>query len=140
MDHADFVAQGWSALPTRAFSAAIGTLWARGEPGAREVCLPCSDAVANDHMGMVHGGALMTFADIALGVAVVDAIGGPNCSTAQLQYHFAAGVKVGSLLLCTPEVVRRTRRMVFTRGLFRVGEETVGSADAIYNVFEPRAG
>ncbi|VWX54849.1 PaaI family thioesterase [Novosphingobium sp. 9U] len=91
-------------------------------------------------MGMVHGGALMTFADIALGVAVVDAIGAPNCSTAQLQYHFAAGVKVGSLLVCVPEVVRRTRRMVFTRGLFRVGDETVGSADAIYNVFEQRLG
>ncbi|MEW9854097.1 PaaI family thioesterase [Novosphingobium sp. M1R2S20] len=138
MNPEELEAAGWSPLGTRAFSAAIGQVWMRGEPGAREVCLPCGTAIANDHMGMVHGGALMTFADIALGVVTVDAIGGPWCSTAQLQYHFALGVKVGSLLLCSPELVRQTRRMVFTRGLFRVGEETVGSADAIYNVFEPK--
>ncbi|VWX54850.1 hypothetical protein NOVOSPHI9U_70195 [Novosphingobium sp. 9U] len=35
MQEAEFEAQGWSALPTRAFSATVGTIWARGEPGAR---------------------------------------------------------------------------------------------------------
>lgn len=114
-------------------------MWTRGEPGGREVCLPCTQAIANRHIGVVHGGALMTFADIALGLAVVDAIGGPWCSTIQLQYHFAAPVPIGSLLVCMPEVVRRTRRMVFTRGLFRIDGEVVGSADGLYNVFEPKA-
>lgn len=111
----------------------------RGAAGAREVCLPCADAIANDHLRVVHGGALTTFADIAMGIVVVDELGGPWCSTAQLQYHFAAAVPVGSLLIGAPELVRRTRRMVFTRALFRVSDSIVGSADAIYNVFEPKA-
>jgi len=131
--------EGWTRLALTAFSTSIGSIWTRGAVGAREVCLPCGPGITNDHMASVHGGALMTFADIALGVAVVDAIGAPLCSTAQLQYHFAAAVKVGDLLLCKPEIVRKTRRMIFVRGLFRVGDETVGSADAMYNVFEPRA-
>jgi len=131
--------EGWTRLALTAFSTSVGPIWARGAVGAREVCLPCGAGITNDHMASVHGGALMTFADIALGVAVVDAIGAPLCSTAQLQYHFAAAVKVGDLLLCKPEIVRKTRRMIFVRGLFRVGDDTVGSADAMYNVFEPRA-
>lgn len=111
----------------------------KGEPGARSVALPVTDLVANDHMAVMHGGAQMTFADIALGVATVDAIGGAtNCATAQLHYNFARAVRMGSLLVCRPEVVRRTSRLVFTRGLFTVGDEVVGSADAIFNVFEQR--
>ena len=135
----ELTAAGWSPLATDAFSAAIGTMWTRGALDTREVCLPCTQAIANRHIGVVHGGALMTFADIALGLAVVDAIGGPWCSTIQLQYHFAAPVPIGCLLICAPEVLRRTRRMVFTRGLFGVEGEVLGSADGLYNVFEPKA-
>ena len=128
--------EGWTPAPTRAFSAAIGPVWMRGEAGAREVLLPSTEAIANDHMGMVHGGALMTFADIALGIVAVDAIGAPRCATAQLNYQFVRGVSVGSAVCCRPELVRKTRRLVFARGLFTVDGETVGSADGIFNVFD----
>lgn len=85
------------------------------------------------------GRAQMTFADIALGVATVDALGGAtNCATAQLHHNFARAVRIGSVLVCRPEVVRRTSRLVFTLGLFTVDGDVVGSADAIFNVFEQR--
>lgn len=108
----------------------------RGEPGAREVALLTGEMAANDHLKMIHGGALMTFADIALGIVAVDAVGEPRCATAQLNYHFVRGVTVGALVTCAPQLVRRTRRMVFARGLFEVGGEIVGSADGIFNIFE----
>ncbi|MDE8653507.1 PaaI family thioesterase [Novosphingobium album (ex Liu et al. 2023)] len=133
-------ADGWEQVHTTVFSAAIGPTWMRGRPGAREVALPTDKRVANDHMGMVHGGALMTFADIALGIAVVDEIGGAHCATAQLQYQFAGGAKIGSLVTCEPEVVRRTSTMVFTRGLFKADGKVIGSADAIFKVFPTPAG
>lgn len=129
-------AQGWTRLPTVAFSGAIGPTWMRGTPGAREILLPTGTLVANDHMGMVHGGALMTFADIALGVVAVDAIGAPRCATAQLNYQFVRAVPVGTAVIARPELVRLTRRLVFVRALFAVDGETVGTADAIFNVFE----
>ena len=136
MDAASLVAQGWERLPTRAFSAAIGPTFASGEPGARTVALPSNPDNANDHIGSVHGGVLMTFSDIALGVAVVDAIGGPNCATVQLQYQFAGAVPVGSLVTCEPEVVRRTRQLVFVRGIVKADGKVVGSTEGIFKVFE----
>jgi hypothetical protein len=53
----EFAAGGWHKLPTKQFSAAIGSLWLRGEKGAREVGVFTTPAIANDHMGMVHGWA-----------------------------------------------------------------------------------
>jgi acyl-coenzyme A thioesterase PaaI-like protein len=128
--------EGWQRTPSRAFSAALGPLWMRGEAGAREVALPTGPEIANDFLRVVHGGALMTFADIALGIVAYDAIGEPRCATAQLNYHFVRGVTVGALLTCRPQLVRRTRRLIFARGLFEVEGEVVGSADGIYNVFD----
>lgn len=135
MTEDDLLAAGWTRLQLTAFSAAIGPAWMSGEPGAREVILLTDEDVANDQVGNVHGGALMTFADIALGVAAVDAIGEPRTTTIQLQYSFAGGVRVGETVSCRPEVVRKTRRLVFTRGVFTVGDRVIGSAEGIYNVF-----
>jgi acyl-coenzyme A thioesterase PaaI-like protein len=137
MDIAKLESEGWERLPTRVFSAAIGPTWKKGPPGARVVAMMGDQAVANDHMGMVHGGALMTFADIALGVAVLDAIGEPRCATLQLQYQFASGVPVGSFITCEPELVRKTSQMVFVRGLIKADGKVAGSAEAIFKVFEP---
>lgn len=129
-------ALGWQRTQASAFSAAIGPTWMRGEPGAREVALLTGEMAANDHLKMIHGGALMTFADIALGIVAVDAVGEPRCATAQLNYHFVRAVTVGALVTCRPQLVRRTRRLVFARGLFEVEGEIVGSADGIFNVFD----
>lgn len=136
MSELSLEAQGWARVPTRAFSAAIGPVWVRGEAGSREIALQTGVEIANDHMGMVHGGALATFADISLGFVAVDAIGEPKLATAQLNYQFVGGVRVGNLVVCRPELVRRTRRLIFARGLFFVEDAPVGSADAIFNVFD----
>ncbi len=123
-------------LPTTAFSAAIGAIHVRGEPGGRIAALDCGIEIGNERVGNVHGGALMTFADIALGIRVADAAGHAQMATVQLLYGFAGGVRVGSRLTCRGELVRRTRTLVFVRGLFEADGKTVGTADGIYRVFE----
>lgn len=137
MNSATLAAEGWERLPTREFSALIGETWVKGQPGARTICLVADARAQNDHMGIIHGGALMTFADIAFGCAVADELGGAYCVTAQLQYHFVAASRPGELITCEPEVVRRTSQMVFVRGLVKSGDRTVGSGDAIFKVLEP---
>jgi acyl-coenzyme A thioesterase PaaI-like protein len=137
MTEAELERAGWRKLPTRNFSAAIGPIWARGETGGREVALLTTPEIANDHMGIVHGGALMTFADIALGLAAAEALGGPSMATAQLQFHFTAAAPIGALLTCKPELVRKTSQLVFVRGLFEAGGKTVGMADAMFKVLAP---
>jgi acyl-coenzyme A thioesterase PaaI-like protein len=137
MTDAELDAAGWRKLPTRHFSAAIGPVWARGEKGAREVGLVTTQQIANDHMGIAHGGALMTFADIALGLAAAEALGHPSMATAQLQFHFTAAAPIGALLTCRPELVRKTSQLLFVRGLFEAGGKTVGMADAMFKVLAP---
>jgi acyl-coenzyme A thioesterase PaaI-like protein len=133
-DEAALEADGWRRLPTRAFSAAIGPTWVRGEAGAREVALVTGAQHANDHMGMVHGGVLMTFADIALGVAAADTMELPAMATVQLNFHFTAAAPMGVLLTCRPEAVRKTSQLIFVRGVFEAGGKTVGMADAMFKV------
>lgn len=134
-DEAALLAEGWEPLPTVRYSAAVGPTYMKGAPGKRTVLLLTDERVANDHMGNVHGGALMTFADIALGVAASDAVGGPRIATAQMQFQFVAGSKAGVRITCEPEIVRQTRQLIFTRGLFKVDDHVIGSADAIFKVF-----
>ncbi|MEO6091594.1 MAG: PaaI family thioesterase [Novosphingobium sp.] len=140
MDVATLEAEGWERLPTRSFSAAIGPTFARGETGARTIALLTSAEIANDHARSVHGGALMTFADIALGSAVADVLGARTLTTVQMQYQFAGPVRPGSLLTCAPEVVSRAKRLVFVRALFEADGKVVGSADGIFRVFEALGG
>ncbi|MBW8783711.1 MAG: PaaI family thioesterase [Novosphingobium sp.] len=127
-------ADGWQQLPTSRFSAVIGPTWMRGPKGAREVCLITDDGQANDHGAMVHGGALMTFADIALGVGASDTLDEPYMATVQLQFQFTAAAPLRSMLTCRPEVVRKTSQLIFVRGLIQAGDRVVGSADAMFKV------
>lgn len=137
-DAAAMKAAGWSRLPTTAFSAAIGPSWVRGGPGERTVALPAHEGIVNDYGLVVHGGALMTFADMALGMGASDALEGQPLVTVQLQYQFAGGVKMGQLITCEPELVRRTSQIVFVRGLIKADDQVVGSAEGIFKALSPR--
>jgi acyl-coenzyme A thioesterase PaaI-like protein len=134
MTDAELEAAGWTRTTTQHFSAALGPVWLRGEPGNREIALFTTKVVVNDFQGMMHGGALMTFADIALGIAAAETLSPPLMATAQLQFHFTAAAPIGVLLTCKPEVVRKTSHLIFVRGLFEADGRTVGMADAMFKV------
>jgi acyl-coenzyme A thioesterase PaaI-like protein len=139
MDEAAMTAAGWQRLPTTAFSAAIGQTWMKGELGARTVALPAHQGIVNDYGQVVHGGALMTFADIALGVGAADAIAGHSYVTVQLQYQFASGVPLGKLITCQPELVRKTSSLAFLRGLIKADDEVAGSCEGIFKALKARS-
>jgi acyl-coenzyme A thioesterase PaaI-like protein len=138
MDEAAFKAGGWTRLPTIAFSATIGAAWMKGRPGQRTVGIVAQEGIVNDYGVVVHGGALMTFADMALGCGAADALDGGPLVTAQLAYQFAGGVKMGQLITCEPELVRKTSSLVFVRGLVKADGVVVGSADGIFKALTPR--
>lgn len=138
MDPDALAATGWNVVPTRVFSAAIGTCWSRSEAGRHTLGFIAGPEQANDHIGTVHGGALMTFADIALGFGVVHLLGAPHCATAQLQLQFVAAARIGDFVTCEAEVIRQTRQLIFMRGLIRANDRTVASAEGIWKVIEPR--
>ena len=116
------------------FNESAGPFWVRGAPPGREVGLIGEERHGNGHVGTVHGGVLMTFADIALGVGVVDAAGTRDCVTLQLQMQFARAAPIGSFLTCRPELVRRTSQIVFMRGLIMAGTRVIASADGMWKL------
>ena len=138
MTEAQMEADGWERLPTTAFSATLGPTWQKGDPGRRTVALLAGERIINDYGAIVHGGALMTFADIALGVGAADAIAGHAYVTVQLQYQFAGAARLGTLITAEPELVRKTSQLAFMRALFRADGEVIGSADGIFKAFAAR--
>lgn len=136
MDEAILEAEGWQRLPGVRYTAAVGPTWMKIVEGRVIVGLQARDHLANDNLGIVHGGAIMTFGDIALGCAVGHETGLAHFVTAQLQFHFVAAAQVGNFITCQPEIVRRTSQLVFVRGLFEAAGRTIGSADGIFKLLE----
>jgi len=138
MTPAELQSAGWTAREFDGFTGLLGALWTRSKGAERVLGFFVEPRHTNTHLGTVHGGALMTFADTALGFGVVDALGAQNCATAQLQMHFVSAAKVGEFVTCRPEVIRRSAQLVFVRGLLSVGDKPVASADGIWKVLEQK--
>lgn len=139
MTPADLKSAGWMFREFEGFTGQLGALWTRGMGPERVVGFFVDARHTNNHLGTCHGGAIMTFADVALGFGVADALGHVNCATAQLQTYFVSAARVGDFVTCTPELVRRTAQLVFIRGLVCVGDKTVASADGIWKALEPKS-
>jgi acyl-coenzyme A thioesterase PaaI-like protein len=139
MTPAELQAAGWTAREYEGFTGELGSIWVSGTGVDRAVGFFVEERHTNNHLGTCHGGALMTFADVALGFGVVDALGAVNCATAQLQTYFVSAAKVGEFVSCRPELVRRTAQLIFIRGLVCVGDKTVASADGIWKVLEQKS-
>ncbi len=115
-----------------------GPLWMRGSGEELAVGLLLDDRHSNNHLGTVHGGVLMTLADVGLGAGVYAALGGSNCVTVSLQTQFVSVARTGEFLVCQAEVIRKSRSIVFVRGLISVGDKVVASAEGIWKVLESR--
>ena len=137
IDEATLLAEGWVRLPTVRYSAAVGPTFKRVHGDRVEVGLLAQEHLGNDNLGIVHGGAMMTFGDMALGCGAGHAQANQLFVTAQLQFHFVSAARVGDFIVCEPHVVKTTSQMVFVRGLFDAGGRTVASADGIFKLLDP---
>jgi len=137
MNRDDLIDAGWKQIQVGGFTDHAGPFRIRKKGDRHESGLLVEPVHCNNHMGTIHGGVVMTFADIALGVGVGEVVGGPNMVTIQLQLHFVSTARVGDFLTCLPEVVRQTRQLVFVRGLIYLGDKTVAGADGIWKVIDP---
>lgn len=126
----DPAADGWSQRIPSGLPSMANPLWQRGA----EYGFQCRDEHANGR-GVVHGGVLATFIDHALGLTVREAIGGGmNLATIQLDLHYIAAAMPGQFLVASGEVTRKTRSVVFIRGLLRHDGNTVVAATGIWKI------
>jgi acyl-coenzyme A thioesterase PaaI-like protein len=120
-------------MPKAPLPGGQGIPWSRRIDGAWCYGLATTSLHANPQ-GAVHGGVMMTLADHALSMLAWDAAERAPCTTIQLNTHFLDAVEPGAFIWVAGEVARRTRALVFMRGIIRVGERDVAAADGIWRI------
>ncbi|HRH19667.1 MAG TPA: PaaI family thioesterase [Brevundimonas sp.] len=117
---------GWETYDLKdTFDQVVGPFYFRADPDGR---MRCAFRAEQKHMNAgdrMHGGCLMSFADIALFQTAYQQMEGSRGVTVQLDSTFIDAVRVGDLVEATGEVVRAGGSLVFVRGTISVGDRTV---------------
>ena len=129
----DPIAAGWRVMRGGDMPGGIGQMWSRRHDDTWRYGMQTVESHANPG-GVVHGGILMTFADHGLSTLAWEAAHRATCTTIQLNTHFLDAVRLGSFVHLRGEVTRRTRGMVFLRGLLAVGDHDVAAVDGIWRI------
>jgi uncharacterized protein (TIGR00369 family) len=93
--------------------------------------------VEQKHMnssGSLHGGVLMTFADIAMSQTSRAASGAESCSTVSLTCDFIGPGKLGDVIEARVRVTRQTRTMIFLSADIVCGERVLGVATGLWKI------
>lgn len=135
--HDDLLAAGWTPLDPAGFIEIVGQIYFR-EDGDEIRYGFVADPRFKNRRDVLHGGYLTAFADRTLALAgrrVNDS--GPQ-ATIELSVRFIDAVKIGEFVESIPEIVRKTRSVIFVRGTMMVGSRIVATADGIWRLFAPR--
>lgn len=84
--------------------------------------------------GGVHGGLLMTFADVAMSRTARLATGAGSCSTVSLNCDFAGAGRLGDLIEIGVRVMRTTRHFVFLSGEVVASGALLLSANGLWRI------
>jgi acyl-coenzyme A thioesterase PaaI-like protein len=87
-----------------------------------------------NYSGTVHGGLLMTFADIAMSRTSRLATGARSCSTVSLSCDFAGPGQLGEVIEIRVSVTRKTRTLVFLSGQLGSGGRAVMTATGLWRI------
>lgn len=115
------------------FEIFMGPVYETGEGAARRFLLIVDERHVNMR-GIIHGGMLMTLADLALGQAVWDATDYAASVTVNMQSQFLKSAKKGDRIEVCPQISRRARALVFARGDFTVAGEVIFSASSVWKL------
>jgi uncharacterized protein (TIGR00369 family) len=118
----------WHLPDETRYNATIGKLLVRGDGPARARCRMFPDARHANLGNVVHGGAILTFIDMAFfagghmaGMSDTDAV------TLDCSVQFVAAARLGAPLDASVELLRETGRLAFLRGTVEQESETVAA-------------
>jgi uncharacterized protein (TIGR00369 family) len=86
--------------------------------------------------GNLHGGVLMTLADIAMSQTSRAVSGAATCSTVSLTCDFAGPGKLGDVIVAHVRVTRQTRTMVFLSAELVCGKRMLGVVTGLWKIVE----
>ena len=131
--HESLLAAGWQPFSTPGFHEVVGQLYTK--QCADDVHFGfIAEPVHKNRRDVLHGGILAAFADRTLALAGRRANDGRPQATIELSLRFIDAVRIGEFVVCAPEVVRKTRSLIFVRGRLLVGSRVVATADGIWKI------
>lgn len=132
--------EGWTELPLwDPFEAHMGPYFEQRRPeegpgldgdGERWFSFYVDDRHTN-MAGICHGGMYLTFADAMLGWQANQEL---PCVTLSMQTQFLRPGQVGDLIQVKPELVRKTRSVLFIKGTFYIEGEPCFVANSLWKV------
>ena len=126
---------GWEVVNNTAFGDLVGPIWQRMD-GDR---LRFGFTVGPKHLnraGNLHGGMLMTVADVSMAMTARRATGGKPHATIELNIQFIGVTRLGDFVISHPEVVRVTRSVVFMEAKMFVGGRVVVTTNGIWKILD----
>ena len=89
-------------------------------------------------LGIVHGGLLMTLADVALG-NISDRPGGTApCVTVSMSCEFSAGAREGDWIEVSVDVMKHSSSLHFANCYLCVNDVPIARASGVFKVVKPR--
>ncbi len=113
-----------------AFGAMIGPIYERTDAEGFVRAFRVEERHTNGR-GVLHGGMLMTFADIVLAQAGFVAGAGP-AATVRMAIEFVAPGRLGEWVEGRAQVSRRTRSLIFARGEISVDDRLLMTASGLF--------
>lgn len=131
---------GWQTynLP-QTFDHTAGPFYFRPDPDGR---MRCAFRAEQRHMNAghrMHGGCLMTLADMALFQIAHMEMEGQHGVTVQLDSTFIDGAVAGDLVEATGEVLRAGGSLIFVRGQITTGSRLLMTFSGVIRKFAPRS-
>ena len=131
---------GWHAYDLHGtFDQVVGPFYFKLDADGRMRCAFRAEPKHMNAGGRMHGGCLMTFADIALFQTAYQEMEGKNGVTVQLDSTLIDGGYVGELIAATGEVVRAGGSLIFVRGQITTGQRTLITVSGIIKKFDKRS-
>src|SRR5271169_706892 len=128
----DPAAAGWERVKAHNFGELVGPIWRRGDPLFGFV----AGEKHGNHIGIVHGGMLATFADQSMGMTAQRATGNKPHATIELNMQYIGAVKSGEFVESHCEIVRITRSIIFMRSTLMVGDRVVAISSGVWKILE----
>jgi uncharacterized protein (TIGR00369 family) len=118
------------------FNSHAGPFWRLPDEGATHRYALLVEPKHMNSSGSLHGGVLMTFADIAMSQTSRAVSGAATCSTVSLTCDFTGPGKLGDVIVARVRVTRQTRTMVFLAAELVCGERVLGVVTGLWKVPE----
>jgi len=113
----------------------VGLAFDEVTPGRSRLSLETQDHHRNG-TGVVHGGAMFTLADTAMGAALVPMLEeGQICATVEIKIGYFKPV-FGGTLVCEAVVINKGKNIASLEAAIRQGEVLVSKASGTFAIFK----